>query len=75
MRIKLDIPDKIHSKLLKEADREGVTANDLIVRSIQGMLKDETNPARKRKPPVIESKRPGSLRLDNAKIFELIDFP
>jgi hypothetical protein len=38
------------------------------------MLKDEAKPAGVRRPPVIESKRPGSLRLDNAEIYEIIDF-
>jgi hypothetical protein len=26
-------------------------------------------------PPVIKSKKPGTLKLDNAKIFEIIPFP
>jgi len=51
------------------AHREGATVNALILRSIKAML------SRHKPPPVIESKRPGSLQLDNAKIYELIDFP
>lgn len=75
MKITLDIPNKIQAKLLKKAQHEGVSVNDLIVRSIRATLKDEEKPVRGRKPPVIESNRPGSLHLDNAKIYELIDFP
>jgi hypothetical protein len=68
VRIRLDLPAKIQSRLKKKAHREGATVNALILRSIKAMLS-------RRKPPVIESKKPGSLQLDNAKIYELIDFP
>ncbi len=68
VRIKLDIPDKIQFSLKKKAHREGVSVNNLILHSIEAMLS-------RRKPPVIQAKRPGSLPLDNAKIYELIDFP
>jgi hypothetical protein len=69
VRIRLDLPAKIQSRLKKMAHREGATVNALILRSIKAML------SRRKPPPVIESKRPGSLQLDNAKIYELIDFP
>jgi len=75
MRITLDIPDQLHSKLANKVHQEGITVNALILRSIQAMLEVKAKPAGVRKPPVIESERPGSLRLDNTKIFELIDFP
>jgi len=72
----VDIPDRLYSKLKKKAQREGRTINDLTVFSIRGLLEEKTTRARRRiTPPVIESDRPGSLHLDNAKIYELIDFP
>jgi hypothetical protein len=75
VRFTLDIPVELHSKLLKRAQREDLTVNDFILRSIQAMLKDEAKPAGVRRPPVIDSERPGSLHLDSAKIYEIIDFP
>jgi hypothetical protein len=39
MRIRLDIPDKIPYKLVKKAHQEGMTVNDLVLPSIQAMLK------------------------------------
>jgi len=75
VRFTLDIPVELHSKLLKRAQREDLTVNDFILRSIQAMLKDEAKPAGVRRPPVIDSERPGSLHLDSATIYEIIDFP
>ncbi|HME35840.1 MAG TPA: hypothetical protein VKF84_11420 [Candidatus Sulfotelmatobacter sp.] len=75
MKIKLDIPDKIHSRLKKKANQKGATVNDLILRAIEAMLTEGAKPRPRRKLPIIESNRPGSLHLDNAKIYEIIDFP
>jgi hypothetical protein len=74
VRVWLEIPNTLHSKLVRKARQEGITANNLIVRSVQGML-DDKKKSGSRKPPVIDSEKPRSLHLDNAKIFELIDFP
>lgn len=75
MKIRLDIPDKTVTRLKKRARQEGVAMNYLILRSIEAMLTDAAMSRPRRRPPVIESKRPGSLHLDNARIYELIDFP
>jgi hypothetical protein len=77
MRIKVELSDQLLSKLKVGAKTEGITVNTLIVRSIRDALrKAETTLARRRvRVPVIESTRPGSLYLDNAKIYELIDVP
>jgi hypothetical protein len=75
VRFTLDIPVELHSKLLKRAQREGITVNNLILRSVQSSLKVAAKPRRRRNPPIIESETPGSLHLDSAKIYEIIDFP
>jgi len=54
MKIRLDIPDRIYSMLVKEALKEGIGLNELIVRSAEKLLDDETMPKPKRKPPVID---------------------
>ena len=69
----MDIPDKLHARLKKKAQREGRTLKDLIIQSVRTVV-DEAVPARRR-PPIIESARPGSLHLTNKKIYDLIDFP
>ena len=73
VRVRLDIPDRLHSKLVRRAHQEGNTANNLILRCVEVMLTEK--PPQRLTLPIIESKRLGSLHLDNAKIFELIDFP
>jgi hypothetical protein len=76
MRITVEIPDEIYFGLKKQARREHRSTNDLIVQSIRSALaKKPSRPRRLVKPPTIESDRPGTLDLDNAKIYELIDFP
>jgi len=76
VRITLDIPDRTYSKLKRKARRQHRTVGDLIIRSIRGTLKKGTSrTGRRLELPVIDSDRPGSLDLDNAKIYELIDFP
>lgn len=73
MRLTIDIPSRLHSKLKKRAKLEGTTLSDLVCKLVAAPL--ERNPGRRVHPPIIHSDRPGSLKLDNAKIFELIDFP
>jgi uncharacterized protein YicC (UPF0701 family) len=75
VKLRLDIPDKTLTRLKKKARQEGVAVNDLVLRTIEAMLANAAKVGLKRSPPVIESKRPGSLHLDNASIYELIDFP
>jgi hypothetical protein len=76
VRITLDIPDKRYRQLKSKAAKEGVTVEEIILRSV-GI---EPELLRKRRPqfvslPLIRSKHPGSVVLDNAKIFEIDPFP
>ena len=49
---------------------------ELILRSVEGELEPRRKKSkRKISLPLIRSKRPGTIRLDNAKIFEIIPFP
>ena len=73
MKVRLDIPNKIYRALVKRARKDGIAVNELVVRFVEWTLARES--IKKVNLPIIESKRPGSLRLDNAKIFEIIDFP
>jgi hypothetical protein len=72
----VDIPDPLYRRLKSRAARERRSVKELILRSVEG----ELEPRRKRSKrkislPLIRSKRPGTIRLDNAKIFEIIPFP
>jgi hypothetical protein len=76
MRITIDIPDALYRQLTAKAAREKRSVEELIFRSVERGLR---LPRAKNGPrvtfPIIRSKRPGSLHLDNAKIYEIIPFP
>ncbi|HMD31839.1 MAG TPA: hypothetical protein VKG84_08000 [Candidatus Acidoferrales bacterium] len=72
----VDIPDVLYRQLKALAAREGVTVKTLVLRSLKNKLGGQPRKRRRRiKLPFIRSKEPGTLQLDNAKIYELIDFP
>ncbi len=76
MRTTVDIPDPLYRELKSRAAREGCSVKELILRGVEGELHVTHKPRRKRIVlPLIASKRPGTLELDNAKIFEIIPFP
>jgi len=80
MRITIDIPDEIHSRLKERAKEEGTTMRAIVLRAIEAELHRESPPAapnraKKFEIPVIRSKRPGSLKLGDEGVYQYIDFP
>ena len=76
MRTTVDIPDPLYRRLKTRAARERRSVKELILRGVEGELQFRRKKSkRKLSLPLIRSKRPGSLNLDNAKIFEIIPFP
>jgi len=76
MRTTVDIPDSLYRQLKSKAANEGSSGKELILRGVESELKD----THKRKThrvslPIVKSKRPGTVQLDNARIFEIIPFP
>jgi hypothetical protein len=72
----VDIPDPLYRRLKSRAARERRSVKELILRSVEGELEPRRKKSkRKISLPLIRSKRPGTIRLDNAKIFEIIPFP
>ncbi len=72
----MDIPDPIYRRLKTRAAGEGSSAKELILRGVEQVLKDKRRKSRRRvKLPIVRSRRPGRVRLDNAKIYEVISFP
>lgn len=72
----MDIPDPVYRRLKSRAASEGSSAKELILRGVQEVLKESRRKSRRRiKLPIIRSKQPGTLELDNDKIFEIISFP
>lgn len=76
MRTTVDIPDPVYRRLKSRAANEGSSAKELILRAVQLILKESPRKSRKRvKLPLIKSKQPGTLDLDNDRIYEIISFP
>jgi hypothetical protein len=76
VRTTVDIPDPLYRELKGKAASEGRSVKELILRSVEEELKGRRSRANRRVSlPIVRSKRPGSLKLDNAKIFEIIPFP
>jgi hypothetical protein len=76
MRTTIDIPDETYRKLKVKAATEGQTVREIALRGIQREI-EATSARRIRKlsEPVLKSYAPGSIRIDNEQIYDLIDFP
>lgn len=75
MRTTVDIPDSLYRALKKKAAHEGHSVKELVLRGVELELGARREAQRRLRPPVIDSKEPGTLDLDNAKIYEIISFP
>jgi hypothetical protein len=75
VRTTIDIPDALYRELKGKAASEGHSIKELILRGVEHELKNRNRRTRRVSPPIVRSKRPGTLELDNAKIFEIIPFP
>lgn len=78
VRTSLDIPVVLHRRLHEAAVRQGCSARQLILRSIERAI-DEITPQRPPRrlsldPPIIPS-RGKPFDLTNEQIYDLIEFP
>jgi plasmid stability protein len=76
MRTTVDIPDTLYRQLRTRAARDGRTAKALILEGVERVLAPAPPPRRRRVTlPLVRAKAPGSLRIDNARIYDVISFP
>ncbi|MGB7189053.1 MAG: hypothetical protein WBD10_02855 [Acidobacteriaceae bacterium] len=79
MRTTVDIPDPLYRELKTKAAQEGRSIKDVILRGVENDLRPspEQSLIRRKKVrlPILKSKEPGALHLDNERIFDLIGFP
>jgi hypothetical protein len=77
MRTTVDIPDAIYRQLKSRAAREGSSTKKLILRWLQQALDESPRkPKGKRlKFPIVPFERTGLIRIDNARIYDIIPFP
>ena len=75
MRTIVDIPDRLYRQLKSRAARERSSTRALILRGVREVLKTERRKAGVPVSlPIVRSKRPGTVPLDNAVIYD-IAFP
>ena len=76
MRTTVDIPDPIYRELKTRAAAEGETVKALLLRGAEAVLSQpkKGNPKRLRFP-ILNSGKPGTLDIDNEKIYDIIGFP
>ena len=75
MRTTVDIPDRMYRQLKSRAASEGSSTRALILRGVKEVLKFERRKAGvPASLPIVRSKRPGTVALDNARIYD-IAFP
>jgi hypothetical protein len=75
MRTTVDIPDGIYRRLKSRAAREGSSTRALILRAVKEVLKSDRRRAGSPVSlPIVRSKRPGTVALDNARIYD-VAFP
>ena len=76
MRITVNIPEKLYRRLKTRAATEGRSVKELILRGVQGELREgEAKQRRRVKLPIVRSKKPDSVILNDARIYEIIPFP
>ena len=76
MRTTIDIPDAMYRRLKSRAASEGRSVKALILQGAEQVLTSTDLPeGRPVRLPLLRSKRPGALRLDNARIYDVISFP
>ncbi len=76
MRTTVDIPNPLYRQLKARAASEGRSVKELIIQGVQSELRGRERARRgKIRLPIVPSRRPGAVRLDNASLYEIIPFP
>jgi hypothetical protein len=76
MRTTIDIPDPMYRRLKARAASEGRPAKALILQGVEQVLNTNATKTRRRvRLPLVPSKHPGTLRIDHARLYDLISFP
>lgn len=76
MRTTVDIPDALYRLLKARAAAEGRSVEALLLdAAAKAVAAGAGRSASRVRVPLVASKRPGSLRLDNARIHDAVGFP
>jgi plasmid stability protein len=76
VRTTIDIPDEVYRRLKVKAASEGQTVRAIALRAIGREIDAPVSrPVRRFELPVLKAHAPGTLKIDNERIYDLIGFP
>jgi hypothetical protein len=77
MRTTIDLPDDLYKSVRTVAIEDDTTLKQMVLDGLNLVLEKRASraPVKRLKLPLIRSTRPGTLDIDNEKIYEIIDFP
>ena len=76
VRTTLDIPDVAYRRLKIKAAMEGKTIRKIALRGILREIDErDTTPLPRLSEPILKSYAPGSIDIDDERIYDLIGFP
>jgi hypothetical protein len=77
VRTTLDIPDEAYRRLKIKAAMEGKTIRKIALRGLLREIdeRDDAPPLPRLSEPILKSYAPGSIDIDNERIYDLIGFP
>jgi len=76
MRTTVDIPDELYRQLKSRAAAEGGTVKQLLVRGAEAVVREQPKrKIRRLREPILNKGVPGSLKMNNDIIYDLIGFP
>jgi hypothetical protein len=77
MRTTIDLPDELYKSVRTIAIEDDTTLRQMVLDGLTLVLEKRASraPRKRLKLPLIQSARPGTLDIDNEKIYEIIDFP
>lgn len=75
MKTTIELPESVYRRSQRAAQKLGLTVEELIVSALEGALSAEGEGTTSRngvKLPLLSSKKPGSLNLDNYNFDDLV---
>jgi plasmid stability protein len=76
MRTTIDIPDETYRRLKVKAALQGESVREIALRALRREIDAAfEGPVPRLTKPILESHEPGSIRIDNEQIYDLIGFP
>ena len=77
MRTTIDIPDETYKNIKRMAVEENTTVRQIVLDALEtaAQKRRSQSPPRRMRFPILRSTRPGTLDLDNEKIYDIIGFP